>query len=306
METDRLVDAALAGDQRARARLITLVAEGGDGFVGALARLHALGGTAGIVGITGAPGVGKSTIVSSIISHVGSAGRPLAVVAIDPSSPFTGGSILGDRIRMSEHSGDPSVFIRSLANRGHLGGISSATPAVVTALDGLGFAEIIVETVGVGQAEVEIASATDTAIVVVSPGWGDGIQVAKAGLLEIADIFVVNKADRPETDRTVADLASMLDIGPSLSWRPPIITTVARDGGGIDELWNAVTEHRAHLASTGAGAERASRRARHALVGALRQRVDSSVEAVDGSVIRSIVARTTDPWSQAEAMLSSD
>jgi LAO/AO transport system kinase len=205
---------------------------------------------------------------------------------------------------MGEHSGDPSVFIRSLANRGHLGGISSATPAVVTALDGLGFVEIIVETVGVGQAEVEIASASDTTVVAVSPGWGDGIQASKAGLLEIADIFVVNKADRPDTDRAVADLAGMLDIGPSAPWRPPIITTVASVGQGIEELWHAVTEHRAYLASSAEGAERANRRARHALVGALRQRVDTSVEAVDGSVIASIVARTTDPWSAAEAMLA--
>lgn len=304
MGTDALIDAALAGDQRALARVVTLVADSGDGFVGALGRLHSLGGKAGVVGITGAPGVGKSTLVSSILSYAGPVGRPIAVVAVDPSSPFSGGAILGDRIRMSEHSGDPSVFIRSLANRGHLGGISSATPAVVTALDGLGFVEIIVETVGVGQAEVEIASSSDTTVVAVSPGWGDGIQASKAGLLEIADIFVVNKADRPDTDRAVADLSAMLDIGPSTSWRPPIITTVASVGRGIGELWHAVTEHRTHLASSSEGAERANRRARHALIGALRRRVDSRVEAVDGSVIASIVARTTDPWTEAEAMLA--
>jgi LAO/AO transport system kinase len=301
-----LIDAALAGDQRALARVVTLVADAGDGFAAALARLHRLGGGAGVVGITGAPGVGKSTIVSSILSHEGPVGRPIAVVAVDPSSPFSGGAILGDRIRMSEHSGDPSVFIRSLANRGHLGGISSATPAVVTALDGLGFAEIIVETVGVGQAEVEIASASDTTVVAVSPGWGDGIQASKAGLLEIADIFVVNKADRPDTDRAIADLSGMLDIGPSTEWRPPIITTIASEGEGIADLWSAVTDHRSHLASSGEDGERADRRARHALIGALRQHVDASVDAVDGSVIEAIVARTTDPWSAAEAMLSGE
>jgi LAO/AO transport system kinase len=207
---------------------------------------------------------------------------------------------------MSEHSGDPSVFIRSLANRGHLGGISSATPAVVTALDGLGFAEIIVETVGVGQAEVEIASASDTTVVAVSPGWGDGIQASKAGLLEIADIFVVNKADRPDADRAVADLAGMLDVGPTMPWRPPIITTIANEGEGIDDLWRAVIDHREHLASSGEGADRADRRATHALVGALRQRVDASVEAVDSSVIAAIAARTTDPWSAAEALLAGE
>jgi LAO/AO transport system kinase len=282
---------------------VTLVAEAGDGFTHALSRLHGLGGSAGVVGITGAPGVGKSTIVSSILSHDGPVGRPIAVVAVDPSSPFSGGAILGDRVRMGQHSGDPTVFIRSLANRGHLGGISSATPAVVTALDGLGFDEIIIETVGVGQAEVEIASASDTTIVAVSPGWGDGIQAAKAGLLEIADIFVVNKADRPEVDRAVSDLSGMLDVGPATPWRPPIIATVASEGQGIDELWRAVGEHRHYLASSSEGADRARRRARHALVGALRQRVDANVEGVDGSVLDSIIARSTDPWSAAEAML---
>ncbi len=306
MDTDALIDDALAGDRRALARVVTLVAEAGDGFIDALGRLHRLGGNAGIVGITGAPGVGKSTIVSSILAHTGPVGRPIAVVAVDPSSPFSGGAILGDRIRMSEHSGDPSVFIRSLANRGHLGGISSATPAVVTALDGLGFAEIIVETVGVGQAEVEIASASDTTVVAVSPGWGDGIQASKAGLLEIADIFVVNKADRPDADRAVADLAGMLDVGPTMPWRPPIITTIANEGEGIDDLWRAVIDHREHLASSGEGADRADRRATHALVGALRQRVDASVEAVDSSVIAAIAARTTDPWSAAEALLAGE
>lgn len=232
--------------------------------------------------------------------------RPIAVVAVDPSSPFSGGAILGDRVRMGDHSGDPSVFIRSLANRGHLGGISSATPAVVTALDGLGFAEILIETVGVGQAEVEIASASDTTVVAVSPGWGDGVQAAKAGLLEIADIFVVNKADRPDVDQTVSDLATMLDIGPTTPWRPPIITTVASEGQGIDEVWQAVAAHREHLATSADGDDRSLRKARHALVGALRQRVDASVEGVDGALLDAIVARTEDPWSAAEAMLASD
>ena len=304
MGNDALIDAALAGDQRSIARVVTLVAEGDDGFVDALARLHRLGGTAGVVGITGSPGVGKSTIVSSMLAENDFVGRPIAVVAVDPSSPFSGGAILGDRVRMGEHSGDPSVFIRSLANRGHLGGISSATPAVVTALDGLGFAEIIVETVGVGQAEVEIASASDTTVVAVSPGWGDGIQASKAGLLEIADIFVVNKADRPDVDRTVADLSTMLDIGPTTPWRPPIITTVASEGRGIGDLWAAVAAHRTHLAASSDGEARAHQRARHALVGALRQRVDASVEGVDGSLLAAIVARTEDPWSAAEAMMA--
>lgn len=313
METLELIERALAGDQRAVARVVTQVAHGDEKGRELLSILYPLGGKAHVVGITGAPGSGKSTLVSEVIStirdseprsSVGSASNQLlAVVAVDPSSPFTGGAILGDRIRMGDHAGDPSVFIRSVANRGHLGGISSSTPAVVAALDGLGFAEIIIETVGVGQAEVEIASACDTTVVVVNPGWGDGIQAAKAGFLEIADIFVVNKADRSEAERTVNDLLSMLDVGKALDWQPPIVRTVATEGIGVEELWNAVKDHSRYLAESGSLHERMIRRVRYALVGALRDGVENSAEGIGQDVLERLVARADDPWTVATAML---
>lgn len=303
-----MVDEALAGNQRALGRVVSHVADGDAEGFNALTSLYPRGGSAAIVGITGAPGAGKSTLVSGLIPHMRAASQSgsddrLAVVAVDPSSPFTGGAILGDRIRMGDHSGDPHVFIRSVANRGHLGGIASSTPAVVAALDGLGFADILIETVGVGQAEVEIVMVCDTTVVVVNPAWGDGIQTAKAGFLEIADIFVVNKADREGADDTIAELGSMLDIGPSRPWRPRIVPTVATDGTGLDVLAAAIADHRDHLAESGESADRVRRRARHALVGALRDRVERSVDAVSGDIVEQIVARSTDPWSVAQAMI---
>ena len=204
---------------------------------------------------------------------------------------------------MGDHSGDPQVFIRSVANRGRLGGIASSTPAVVAALDGLGFDDILIETVGVGQAEVEIVMVCDTTVVVVNPGWGDGIQTAKAGFLEIADIFVVNKSDRDGADETIAELGSMLDIGPDRPWRPRIVPTVATEGTGLADLAEAIAAHRDHLADSGEASDRRRRRARHALVGALRDRVERSVDAVSSEALEQIEARTTDPWTAAEAMI---
>ena len=306
-----LIGEARAGSQRALGRVISHVADGDEAGFELLHDLYSDGGTAYVIGLTGAPGAGKSTLVSSLITAMSavpdidtSGDRPtIAVVAVDPSSPFTGGAILGDRIRMGDHSGDPQVFIRSVANRGHLGGIASSTPAVVAALDGLGFDEIVVETVGVGQAEVEIASACDTTIVVVNPGWGDGIQTAKAGFLEIADIFVVNKADWPGATETISDLESMLDIGPVQAWRPVIVATTAVEGTGVPELLSAIDKHRNHLATTDEGERRRHARARHALVGALRDRVEHSVDAVGDDIIDAIVSRKTDPWAVAESMI---
>lgn len=303
-----IIDEALGGNQRALGRVVSHVADGDDAGFGALTALYPRGGRAGIVGITGAPGAGKSTLVSALIPHIrerttAPADDRLAVVAVDPSSPFTGGAILGDRIRMGDHSGDPHVFIRSVANRGHLGGIASSTPAVVAALDGLGFAEILIETVGVGQAEVEIVMVCDTTVVVVNPAWGDGIQTAKAGFLEIADIFVVNKADRDGTDETIAELGSMLDIGPTRPWRPRIVPTVATEAKGLDELAQAIADHRQHLAESGEARDRIRRRARHALVGALRDRVERSADAVSADIIEQIESRSTDPWTVARGMI---
>jgi LAO/AO transport system kinase len=228
------VDDARNGDRRALGRLVSDVED--DTTMGreTLAAVYQDGGAAWITGITGAPGAGKSTLVDLLIEHARPSG-PVAVVAIDPSSPFTGGAILGDRVRMQRHTDDDGVYIRSMANRGHLGGIAAATPRVVALLDGLGYSEILIETVGVGQAEVEVASSADTVVVVVNPGWGDGIQAAKAGLLEVGDVFVVNKADRPGTEQAVKDLVGALEIGQARPWSPPVIETVATD----DEIGRA-------------------------------------------------------------------
>ena len=214
MEINRLIDAASTGDARALGRLCSVVEEDGALARIVTAKLYPLGGNAWTTGITGAPGSGKSTLVAELVASLVTSGDRAAVLAVDPSSPLTGGAILGDRIRMGAHADNRDVFIRSLASRGHLGGISTATPAMAACLDGIGFSEILVETVGVGQSEVEIASSADTTIVVVTAGWGDAVQAAKAGFLEVADIFVVNKADRGGADETSKDIDSMLDIGP--------------------------------------------------------------------------------------------
>lgn len=299
------MEAALEGDQRAIARVVTHVGEGdavGHQLVGDLYRR---GGNARITGITGAPGAGKSTLVSGLVAAMRPGPERVAVIAVDPSSPFSGGAILGDRIRMGAHSDDPNVFIRSVANRGHLGGIASSTPAVVAALDGLGFTEIVIETVGIGQSEVEIASVCDTTVVVVNPGWGDGVQTAKAGFLEIADIFVVNKADRPEAATTIKELDVMLDLGPTTGWRPPIIATIATDGSGLEDLWHAIKEHRVHLGTEDRMKRIRHDQARHALIGALRDSIDHSIDAIDDDTIEDLVERRVDPWTLADQLLGS-
>lgn len=308
MTFEDLVERAVAGDERAIATVISLVVDGDRSAPQLLGDLYRRGGTAHVVGVTGAPGAGKSTLVSQIVAQM-SSDRPetrVGVIAVDPSSPFSGGAILGDRIRMGEHAGNPNVFIRSVANRGHLGGIASSTPAVSAVLDGVGFDEILIETVGVGQAEVEVATASETTVVVVNPGWGDAIQTAKAGFLEIADVFVVNKADRPETDRTVADLISMLDVGPETDWRPPIVSTVATLGTGTEELLSAIRDHRSHLAGTRAGAARKQMIARHSLLGALRQSIDNVVEHAGTDAVERLTSRVSDPWSEAAAILRAE
>ena len=307
MEISTLLDRARDGDERALGHLISRVVDGSPAVLDALRALYRDGGSGHVVGITGAPGAGKSTLVSAMVTVLLAerVDRKTAVVAVDPSSPFSGGAILGDRIRMGEHAGRPDVFIRSVANRGHLGGIASTTPAVLAVLDGVGYDEILVETVGVGQAEVEVASASETTVVVVNPGWGDSIQTSKAGFLEIADVFVVNKADRSETDQTIADLNSMLDTGPHLDWVPPVIPTVAIDGTGVRSVVEAIRSHRKYLARSGRLAERRQRIARHALVGALRQSVDTAIDRVGADAIDRLVARQSDPWSEAEGIVAS-
>lgn len=314
-----LLDQAARGSRVALARLLTMVERGGaeSRAVAALSYTTAPPYT---VGFTGAPGAGKSTLTDRVITAArggwpvsgGQRGEDLeqvAVLAIDPSSPFTGGAILGDRIRMQEHATDPSVFIRSMATRGHLGGLSLAVPDAVRLLGAAGLPIVLVETVGVGQMEVEIASAADTTVVVVNPGWGDAMQANKAGLLEIADIFVINKADRPGAREARRDLEQMLDLSQLGEWRPPIVETVAADGTGVPELWATVAEHRAHLLDADALVPRRQRRLaeelRRVLAAQLARQVEQRAEGeMFDAQVAALAAGTTDPYSAAEQLLA--
>lgn len=306
MDITQLLEAARRGDSRAIGRTLTNIENLTPTGRRALSDLFRAGGEGWSTGITGTPGAGKSTLTSALLPHVLAGAESVAVVAVDPSSPFSGGAILGDRIRMGDHAGDERVFIRSVANRGSLGGISDTTPAIVAALDGLGFREVIIETVGIGQSEVEIATTADTTIVVVSAGWGDAIQVSKAGFLEVADIFVVNKADRDGSNDAVADLLAMLELDTSPRWVPPVIETVATTGRGVDELWAAVRDHRSFLRVSGQDVARRRERAAAQLAAAVRQMINASLHLDVGSpdIIDSIAERAVDPWTAAERILN--
>ena len=289
------------------ARLLSLVERGGD-EARAVGRLtHPQGGHAYTVGITGAPGAGKSTLTNAVLRVARSSGEPVAVLAIDPSSPFTGGAILGDRVRMSDHATDDGVFIRSMATRGHLGGLSLATLEAVRVLDAVGWPWVVIETVGVGQVEVEVAGAADTTVVVVNPGWGDSVQANKAGLLEVADLFVINKADRPGSDETRRDLDRMLDLTASNGWRPPVIATVAATGDGVDDLWAAVTDHRRHLVSNDLLGPRRAARVQDELVRIVATLLHERALASGGPALdvlsAEVEARRLDPWTAAERLL---
>jgi LAO/AO transport system kinase len=307
MEVNRLIDAASAGDPRALGQLCSILERGDARSRIVSGKLYPFGGKAWTTGITGAPGAGKSTLVSALVDHLASGDARAAILAVDPSSPLTGGAILGDRIRMSAHVDNPNVFIRSLASRGHLGGISTATPAMAACLDGIGFDEVLIETVGIGQSEVEIASSADTTVVVVTAGWGDSVQAAKAGFLEVADIFVVNKVDRGGGDATVKDIEAMLEIGPETPWHPPVIQTVASDDTGVEEVAGAVTDHREFLVASGELKPRRRRRAAHDLALALRENIGRSVTSNEpaAELLDAIVTRRTDPWSAADRLLQS-
>lgn len=306
-DPDALLEAARAGDRASLARLLSLVERGGP-EARAVGRLtHPLGGAAYTVGITGSPGAGKSTLTNALIRHIRDDDVPVAVLAIDPSSPFSGGAILGDRVRMQDHIGDPGVFIRSMATRGHLGGLALSTLEALRVLDATGWPWIVVETVGVGQVEVEIAGAADTTVVVVNPGWGDAVQANKAGLLEIADIFVINKADRPGTAETRRDLERMLDLTAAAGWRPPILATSATTGDGVADLWSAITEHRAELVATGELEVRRTARVSDELTeivaALLRERAKAAAGAHLDDLAAKVAARTIDPWTAAQELL---
>jgi len=277
--------------------------------VGRLTYPHS--GNAYTVGVTGAPGAGKSTLTDGVIRLVRARGQEVGVLAIDPSSPFSGGAILGDRVRMQDHAVDPGVFIRSMATRGHLGGLALATPEAVRVLDAAGLPLVLIETVGVGQVEVEVAGAADTTVVVVNPGWGDAVQANKAGLLEVADIFVINKADRPGAKETERDLEMMLMMTQDLGdWTPPIFTSVATTGEGVAEVWDAVGRHRSFLEDAGLLAERRTRRLEAEVRAIVSSRLESrAYRACRGpefdELLGKIVERAIDPYTAAERIMGS-
>ncbi len=310
MPNSDLVDRLLSGDRRALARVVTLIENNAPETRRILARLHTHGGHAHVVGLTGSPGAGKSTLVTQLARELRRRGQRVGIVAVDPSSPFTGGAILGDRIRMQELAGDPNVFIRSMASRGSLGGLAASTRDVVRALDAAGFDTVIIETVGAGQAEVEIVRAAQTVLVVTVPGMGDDIQAIKAGILEIADIFVVNKADRPGADQTAAELRMLLSLDAQRAeraWRVPIVKTSAASGEGIPELADRLADHLASLRETEQLASRSGRQARSEMLALLHQalleRIAATVSPEEWNrLIEDVVERKTDPYSAAEVV----
>ncbi|HZG03507.1 MAG TPA: methylmalonyl Co-A mutase-associated GTPase MeaB [Streptomyces sp.] len=307
-----LVEQARQGKPRAVARLISLVEGASPQLREVMAALAPLTGNAYVVGLTGSPGVGKSTSTSALVTAYRKAGKRVGVLAVDPSSPFSGGALLGDRVRMSEHASDPGVYIRSMATRGHLGGLAWAAPQAIRVLDAAGCDVILVETVGVGQSEVEIASQADTSVVLLAPGMGDGIQAAKAGILEIGDVYVVNKADRDGADATARELNHMLGLGEARKpgdWRPPIVKTVASRGEGVDEVVEALEKHHAWMQERGVLAER--RRARAArevetiAVTALRERIgDLHGDRRLGALAERITAGELDPYTAADELVA--
>jgi LAO/AO transport system kinase len=327
-EPAALLELARSGDRVALARLLSYIERGGD-LATAVAALAYRADIPYTLGLTGAPGAGKSTLTDGLITAV-RGGWPavegsekaspkeaaeaesvpqVGVLAVDPTSPFSGGAILGDRVRMNQHALDPTVFIRSMATRGHLGGLSLAVPDAVRLLGAAGIGVVIVETVGVGQMEVEIASAADTTAVVVTPGWGDSMQANKAGLLEVADVFVINKADRPGVREARRDLEQMLDLARPGAWRPEIVDTTATAAEGVPDLWGAVARHRAHLLSSGQltvrRADRLALELRRVLLARTEVKIDELVAGEEfSSSVKALVAGELDPYQAADRLLA--
>jgi len=311
-----LVDQALAGQPRAVGRLISLVEDASPALREVMERLAPHAGRAQVVGVTGSPGVGKSTCTSALVAAYRRRGQRVGVLAVDPSSPFSGGALLGDRVRMQEHATDDGVFIRSMSSRGHLGGLSWATPQALRVLSAAGCDVVLVETVGVGQAEVQVASLADTTLVLLAPGMGDGIQAAKAGILEVADVFVVNKADRDGSDQVVRDLRYMQSLGAQApaqakvegAWVAPIVKTVAAKGEGVDEVVDRIEQHAAWMVEHGVLEQRRRRRAADEVeaiaLTALRARIG---DLRDGEALERLAAQVVDgrldPYTAADRLV---
>ncbi|HOL17906.1 MAG TPA: methylmalonyl Co-A mutase-associated GTPase MeaB [Bacillota bacterium] len=306
----QLVKELLEGNRRALARLISLVENGDPQKYDLLQELYPHTGNSYVIGITGAPGAGKSSLVDRLLKEMRRDGYSVGVIAVDPTSPFTGGAILGDRIRMQDHALDPGVFIRSMGTRGSLGGLSRATQEAIQVLDAFGQDFILVETVGVGQSEVDIVKTADSTVVVLTPAGGDSVQTMKAGIMEIADIFVINKADLPGAERTAAEVGVMLDMKEQYDWRPPVVSTVTLREEGIDKLWRSLQEHRSYLETSGKLHQLRKERVRrelteqveHLVKSRVWQQIRSRIPLED--LIEEIVQRRRDPYSAARDLLA--
>lgn len=301
-----LITGARAGNARAIARLISRIENDAPDVPSIMRELSSTAGRAHVIGVTGSPGVGKSTSTSALVTAYRQLGKRVGVLAVDPSSPFSGGALLGDRVRMQAHATDEGVFIRSMASRGHLGGLAATTPQVLRVLDAAGFDVTIIETVGVGQSEIEIAATADTSLVLLAPGMGDGIQAAKAGILEIGDIFVVNKADRDGADSTVREIRHMIDLGVRGEWQPPVLKTVASRQEGVTELVAEIDRHRAWLVASGEQDTRRLRRAEDEIsalvLGAVRQRLAADPQRL-AEQAHAVIDGTTDSYTAAAQLL---